>query len=267
MYLLTDIGKSLLSDIIQILAGCAVAALVLRLAGGRPGTLCPRRPGGYLSIVASTLCGILFPMETFGLVPVAAAAYTVGVRLYMIAPAVFANALFNTLAPFTDVGFVWTTGIYRLLTAVVIGVCSGIILKQVKINDGAFIRGKSVEAVIGRPGNSPGFPKLLNNCFLTIGPYLIVGVVLHAIFMRYIFYSLMYSINIGAIATSVLGRFKGYDITTPVFMQTMVIFYSVVNFKSLLALVSLFRLKSLPAYYLYLAVWVAILAALNILFI
>lgn len=264
MFLIIDIGRALFSEVVQVAAGCLISVLLYRTVKNKVDKLNAGIASELLIMLAASICGVALPLGTYGVLPILITALAIGIKYYTVLPLFISNALFNSLVPFTYVGFAWRTGIYRVILAFIVGICAGIILKLLNIDKTGILRVNTIEHTYDNAGGFTAYLKFLNSYINTVGLYLILGVILDTIFLRYFFYSMMNTVNIGSIATTIFSHFKNYDITTPVFLLIMVIFYMLMNLKMFSGLLVLFKWKGILGYFVYFSIWAVTLAILNI---
>jgi hypothetical protein len=258
MSVVTDIGLNILFEAIQALFGCLVGFGIIKAVGGKEDLVRALNRESVLMIVLSTVFGLVLPMDIYAIAPVILASSVAGIRLSLVLPMLASNFMFNTLVPFTEVGFSWRTGWVRVVFAAAMGITAGILSSLLKV-DGKILR--------PAPGNQDGrnsFASFFNQFMAKAGFFLIAGVILETIFKRYFFYGLVNLFDINGIATVVFGFIEGYNIASPVFILNMVMFNLVMNFKIFSGVIALFRWRGTAAFYAYFAAWVVLISIVNI---
>ncbi|HYE10364.1 MAG TPA: hypothetical protein VEF53_09310, partial [Patescibacteria group bacterium] len=96
-----------------------------------------------------------------------------------------------------------------------------------------------------------------------IMPYLLVGVAANTLFVNFAFMRIMGWVNTGPIGTIIPVIFKGYDITTPVFLLAMSILSMLMNLRNLSVLALIFKFKGIFFYYIYFIIWILLLSIVN----
>jgi hypothetical protein len=263
LQLIIDIGRILIWEMAQLMLGCLLGMLGFKFLGNKLNKLPSGLGPDLLMIITASVCGVILPLDTYGLIPILITAVIIGVRYNLILPLFIANIIFNMLVPYTDVGFMWQTGIYRILLALLAGIGMGILLRQLKLDPSKILRIQWIQTFTDKTNFSFRYLKTLSAYINVFGPYMITGIILNTVFRRYIFYKLMNSINIGQIATTVFRHVPGYDITRPVFLLTMIIFNFLLDLKILSGLLSLFKWRGVAGYFVYNLSWILVLAVLN----
>lgn len=260
MQLIFEIGGSLLFEILQILLGCLIAYGLFKALNGENELVNDLNKEIYLIPILASILGMALPMGLFGIIPIMLSAFLIGLRFPLVVPMMVSNFLFNMLVPFTEVGFSWRTIWLRIIIALIMGVAAGVITGLFKVDTGSVLRGN----LDGETAGSKRFLSFVNQYLNKAGVFLIIGLILEVIFKKYFFYNLFNLIDITGMTTVILGVIKGYDVASPVFLFIMVIFYMVMNLKTLSAVIMLFKWKSTVGFYLYYVAWVVILSIINV---
>lgn len=258
MTIMILIGKTLLFQMVQMLAGCLLAYALWKMLEGKPGAVSELNREKVLVTILASLMGIALPMGIYGMIPMVLVLVRLGLRFSLAVPLLVSNFLFNMLVPFTEVGFSWKSGLLRMLLAVGMGIAAGLVLSRIKTDPAGLLR------TVGLKENPKGPIGLAHSYLMAAGVYLILGVVLEVIFKEYFFYDFVNVVNISQISAVVFGFVKGYDITTGLFLINMILFNLVVNVITLSGVLFLFKWRGTLVYYAYFCVWVMVFCVINI---
>jgi len=110
--LITEVGWVVFSNVIQIAVGSVLAAIIYKFSIRKCHVFKECPPYSMLVIVASSLLGLLLPLGTYGVIPLALLLLAVEMTYENVLPLVFSNAMFNMLVSFVDQSFSWS-GILR----------------------------------------------------------------------------------------------------------------------------------------------------------
>jgi hypothetical protein len=255
-----EILYALLSNTVQLSAGCITAYAAYRVLYGRSAAVQSSSALQIISILLSSLAGVLLPFGTFGIVPLVILLLAAGFRGYTVVPVLFSNFLFNLPVAYTDPGFTWRTGMGRVLLALVIGIAAGMIMRLAGVNETAIFRNTRL------PVPERGRFAMKNFCFVVfanlkyMAAFLLLGAVIGVLFNEYLLWDVINYLFTNP-STSFLPRlFATYNVAHPAFILSMTIVTMFMKFFGLAALIAVLKLRGLAAYIAFYAVWSILLA-------
>lgn len=257
------ISSTAMMEIGFVIAGYIISVLIRLFCEEKLRTLRHSFLVDLTGIFILSLSGLLLPVDSYFLIPLIIALIIIGLKAHMVLPMIVSNSLFNMLVPYTDPGFTFKTGIGRVVLALIAGILAGLLIKKFKTGRSSLLRESLLNKLSLKPSDKVGIAKQIINSLNIIMPYLLLGTIAHTLFSTYLFPKIMNWIFSGPIGTAIPLVFKGYDITTPIFLLAMTILGILMNLKNLSALVLLFRLKGIIGYYAYFSTLIMVLALLN----
>ena len=257
--LITEIGVSVVSNIVQLIIGCLLSIPLYYLAVKRIKNIKSGFTCDLALIAAFSLLGTLLPLGPYGALPAFAALITAGIKPYMSLPLLISNTVLNMLIPYNDVSFVWKTGMKRVVFALFAAILAGMALRMIKGRGEGFLRLKSI-TMLGETavGIKKVFGMLARNISLA-GPYLIVGVITDVIFHKFIWWDFLNFITHNSYTSFLPGFFARYDVVNPFFLLAMTTVFILLDFVRTSSYMMIFRFKGLVVYYIYFAAWVFLL--------
>ncbi len=256
-----DIGAALLSNTIQILAGCVLSIPMYYYALCRKGNPETRCLSDTAVIGLSAVLGLIIPFGLYGAIPIFVALYTAGYRIAIIFPFLISNSIFNMLIPYTEASFIWKTGINRVVLAFIAAILAGLTLKRARIKFENIMRRKNMPVM--NAINLSEFAKYVSKHIGTAAIYLLLGAILNVAFRRHIMVGMISFLYTNPHTVFMPLFFSTRDVTNPLFTLTMIIIGIMMNIINFSALLSIFKYKAVAAYYLYLAS-LALLLALSV---
>ncbi len=257
------VANSAAAEALQLIAGFILSAALYMVLCSLPKAHRFSLKKELTIIFITTTIGLVLPISGFAIVPVIAVLVNKGYPPYTILPMMFSNFLFNMLVPLSDVSFTWHGGFRLVVLAFAAGISAGIVLKMVLNKNRSVVNWKLVHDISLEPSNLQGIIKSFIKSANIIMPYLLIGVVANALFLNFAFMRIMGWVNTGPIGTIIPVIFKGYDITTPVFLLAMSILSMLMNLRNLSVLVLIFKFKGIFLYYIYFILWILLLATAN----
>ncbi|MFZ5988975.1 MAG: hypothetical protein ACOYWZ_17875 [Bacillota bacterium] len=261
--LIFSVSRTAILEVFFIAVGCILSALVFHFAKDRLKSIRQNYSTDLAIIVLLSLAGMVLPLDTYGLIPLAATLLVLGFKVYLVAPVLVSNILFNMLVPFTDAGFVLKSGMGRIMLAFIAGVLAGIMVRALKINDTLLVKKGVLERCAARSSSPRDTIRLTGVCLNIALPYILLGSASHILFSAYVFPKIMNWIFSGPIGTTIPVVFKGYDITTPIFLLGMSILGMLMNLKTFSAILLTLKVRGIIGYFVYYSVLILILALLN----
>lgn len=256
------IANSAAVETLQLMAGFILAvALYMVLCRSRAHWHTPGQE--LLMILFMSAAGLMLPVSGFAIVPVIAVLMNNGYPSYVILPMLFSNFLFNMLVPLSDVSFTWHSGFRLAALAFAIGISAGIVLKGFAIKRGLAANRNVVFALSLKSSGLKAILKSISNSAGIIMPYLLIGAAANALFLDLAFMEIMEWVNTGPIGTIIPVIFRGYDITTLVFLLAMSILTMLMNLRNLAVLALIFKVKGIFFYYIHFAAWIFLLSIIN----
>ena len=146
---------------------------------------------GLLGIIPATLLGVISPLCMYGTIPLAAALKKSGVREDYIASFCMSSILLNPQLIIYSVALGKTLLLIRIISCIICGILAGVLVFIFfkKLGKEFFDFSKFDEASINRDTDNNLFIRYLKNLLRNIkatGPYFLLGIILSAIFQRYI---------------------------------------------------------------------------------
>ena len=146
---------------------------------------------GLLGIIPATLLGVISPLCMYGTIPLAAALKKSGVREDYIAIFCMSSILLNQQLIIYSVALGKTLLLIRIISCIICGILAGVLVFIFfkKLGKEFFDFSKFDEASINRDTDNNLFIRYLKNLLRNIkatGPYFLLGIILSAIFQRYI---------------------------------------------------------------------------------
>lgn len=250
---MSDAGKDIIFNIAQVTAGFLVSVILYRVLKGRFKGVKRGIIGEMSLIFALVIIAVLFPLDTYGILPVIAVMAAVGFELNHTAAFLTANAFFNMTVPFTNIAFSWKFGIFRLVFAVFAGILAGFILSMAKGRGKGLVKDKMPLMGCFERQGAGGIIKGFGRSIDILAPYLLAGVLANCIFNGYILNNVLEIIYTNK-ATSVIPKaFSSLDVTNFIFLIAMNIAVMLMNFIKLSALFVLFKFRGVLVYYIYYA--------------
>jgi hypothetical protein len=240
-----------ISNLVQLVIGCMFLFSVhflLTVKKGKVQTVCSNN---NISIYISALIGITLPCGTYGAVPVVIGLYMSGTEIFSLIPLLISNFIFNMSIPLLEVNFIWKANAFRILTAVITGVFTGILLRSFKMDGSKILREKPGYNLIICHHDLKGFILLCKNFIDSAGLYLILGVTLHIFFDRYIFYSLLKALYSSSVGLYAINYFMGLDVANFMFAAAGQIINRLMDLTALSAFLWLLKFKSVVILYVY----------------
>jgi uncharacterized membrane protein YraQ (UPF0718 family) len=242
--LLLEAGKSIISQIIQFTIGFILALFIYSLPNQK---LDSGNKHHYLTIIVTSLLGMLLPIGIYGLIPICVAFTKIGFPLYATLPLIISNAIFNALVPFFDPTFTWRTGLPRIIIAFLAGIIAGVSIKAFRFVDNGVLEKNSLSSLFYKP---EGFAQSVKSFFKSlrvIGIYLLIGVCAELLLKRFdivqIIFQMAYAPQLGFIAKYFL-----MISTKSLFLLAMVTLTALIN---PIRLSGVFTLLGIKGIYLY----------------
>ncbi len=258
--LLLEAGSSIISQIIQFTIGFVLALFIYYFPDQKWDS---KSKNDYIIIIATSLLGILFPLEIYGLIPIIAALSKIGFPLYTTLPLIISNTLFNTLVPFFDPSFTWRTGIPRIVMAFLAGIIAGVIAKTFRFANNGFLKRSILNPVFHKPESAVETIKSYLKSLGIIGIYLIIGVIANHFIERFditqIIFRLAYAPQLGFLAKYFL-----MISTRSLFLLAMVTLNVLINPIRLSGIFTLFGIKGISLYTGYLSCLITVLVILSL---
>jgi uncharacterized membrane protein YraQ (UPF0718 family) len=211
-------------------------------------------------VVLAAIGGMILPLDIYGMIPIAAALLAREFRFSMVLPLLISNLLFNMLVPFTDPGFIWRTGIPRVILAWITGITVGVLFAALKSDAGNLRNGKGIKVLSGESLNIKNI--IVNsgwNIIIAAG-FLILGATAHSVFHRILwanFIQMLYT----SPQTAYLPRwFAGLNVTNPFFLLAITMALTLMNLTRLLALFIILKPRGVLFYIIYNLAWCILLA-------
>lgn len=242
--LISEVGWTVFWNVIQIAVGCILAVVIYMISIRKYRLFKRIESFNILVIVASSLFGLLLPLGTYGVIPIALMLLTVGVSYINVLPLVFSNAMFNMLVSFVDPSFSWKSGLGRIILAFSAGIISGIIFEVLKNKNDNTIRLKAISFAECKMSVFLRIVRSFSENINKLGLYLVVGAIINAVFHMYLAERVISFIFINSFSHS-LSLILKYDIANPFFQYTYNLF---VNFTALAAFVGFLRVKAIFTY-------------------
>ena len=242
--LVNDIGGVVLSNVLQIAVGSVLAVIIYKFSVGKCHIFKVRTSYSILVIVASSLLGLLLPLDTYGVIPVALMFLAVGVRYENVLPLMFSNAMFNMMVSFVDQSFSWKTGIGRIILAFIAGIVSGVVFKIFKSKNENIIKIKTSSLNGGSPNILLEIVRFFCENINALGLYLVAGAIINVVFHKYLLESVINIVFMNPSFSNSLSFLLIFDIANPFIQYTFNLF---VNFTTLSAFAGFLRLKAIFA--------------------
>lgn len=257
------VANSAAAEALQLMAGLILSVALYWVLCRLPRALrfSSRQELAIISITATV--GLVLPISGFAIVPIIAVLVNSGYPPFTVLPMLFSNFLFNMLVPLSDVSFTWHSGFRLVMLAFAAGISAGIVLKVVLKRNRSVVNWNAVHDISLKPYNLQGIIKSFLNSANIIMPYLLIGVIANTLFLNFAFMKIMGWVNTGPIGTIIPVIFKGYDITTPVFLLAMAILAMLMNLRNLAVLALIFKPKGIILYYIHFAAWILLLSIMN----
>jgi uncharacterized membrane protein YraQ (UPF0718 family) len=249
--LISEIGSTLFLNVVQIVIGCILASLIYYFGTKKHIKTNEKLLTDLLMIGIFSIFGMIFPLNTYGLIPIFIALTYSGFRMYSLLPLLISNALFNMLVPFTDVSFVWRTGIRRVIFAFVVANMAGIILRKLENKCCRLLREDVIAKFAKKPERIIDFINILRKSIVIMGIYLIVGVIVDTIFHKYIWWDILDLLTKSQYTSFIPEFFAGYNVVNPFFLLAFTILFLLMDFIKMSALLTVFKLKGLIIFYSY----------------
>ena len=243
--LITVIGNLLILNLVQVIFGSMLAIIIYKIL--------TKRPKGFRSEIALIaifpLCGILLPLDAFGVIPIAVALIAVGFKYNFVIPLIFSNALFNMLVPFNDPTFIWERGVRRVIVAYLAGLLIGLILKKLDWEEESYIKLKDLPKIDMDKISKKDIIIFIKKNIDVMGIYLLLGVILETIFHRYVLVNTVAWLYSNKISSGILYNMSGRDVVNPYFLLTMTIIYMLINMTKLFAMLRILKIKGIVTYF------------------
>lgn len=249
--LISDIGFTVFSNVIQLVFGCILSIPVYYFCEGKligSKTIFQR---DILIIALFSAAGMVLPLNTYGIIPIFIASLAVGFRLYTVLPLLISNTVFNMLIPYTDVSFIWRTGIRRVILAFAAAVLAGIILRAVKHGNEGLLNLNNISNLTEKQAKNINILRMAGRNINIVGIYLIVGVIVNTIYYKYIWWYILNLLNENPSTGFMLSVLTGYNVVNPFFLLTITIVFVLMDFIKLSALLIIIKPKGLVIYYIY----------------
>lgn len=145
-------GNPVVLGLIQFSIGLIVATILYYIPSFKPKSESKHHSTltDYLLIFYSTILGIILPLGIYGVIPIIGVLYRNQFQTMAIISFLISNSIFNLLIPFTDPTFTWSTGIPRIVLALIAGVLSGILLKIFPQYGEILFRSNFLEKLFGK---------------------------------------------------------------------------------------------------------------------
>jgi hypothetical protein len=259
--LLLEMGTTLLSNGLQILGGCIVALPIyyLQFTSSRD------TKRGFLKdiiiMIFAAFVGMILPLNVYGIIPLIVAALAVGMDFYWVSPLLVSNLLFNMQVPYIDPGFIWRTGIPRLILAGLMGIFAGVLLKAVNAHSDNLV-------IHRRQGLFPGRPvtwqEILSFSGVTVSILLVClafGTIVNTLFQHFAWIRLM-QILYTTPQTSFIPRFfGGFNVSNPLFLLAITVGATLLDLTKMAALFAVLKCKGISLIAGYFFIWALLLAA------
>ncbi len=243
-YSLAGFGSSL----IQFVAGCALALPIYRLAKAgriRAGIGNASGLAAFAGTLSASGLGVLLPLGLWGAAPMAAFALAAGLDLALAVPFLCANALFNSLVPFTDPTFIWRTGYGRIILALAAGSLGGLLA----------LRARPCETSVFRPRPRSALPAIAASLAC-----LAAGALADTAFRRYALGAVIGFLYASPATAFLPAFFARRNVENPFFLLAMRILATLTDFSALAALALILKPKGMLYYFAYFAAITAILS-------
>jgi uncharacterized membrane protein YraQ (UPF0718 family) len=211
-------------------------------------------------ITAISLFGVLLPLNTFGILPIVFVLLHARFKAYMVLPIIFSNTIFNMLISFTSPDFVWHTGIRRMLIAFVAGIIAGVILRVIFFKKHVF-KINEIPADFSKPLNIRSMFENVNQNIKLMGFFIIGGVLLNTIFDKYIINNLTSMVFANQYTSNIFHFFEGHNLVNPLYISAINIVYSILDFRTLAAVLVILKPKSFVLYLCYFTLWALLLGS------
>lgn len=255
--LIVNAGFEILENLLQLIISSAVSVGLYYTLRQRL-KIIESRPADIFLIILAALLGMLLPLNIFGLLPVFFVFLRLGLKPYHVLPALCSNIIFNMLVPLKDPTFVFRTGYIRVITAFVTALAAGVALMYFKRVREILL----IKKVPEMPDEAFGLFTVLKHIHHSInfmGGYVICGVLVNCIFSEYILYPLTSGLA-GNRHTAFIPRYMArFDVVNPVFLMTLCIAYSLLNFVNLSALSMILKPKGIALFIGYYIAWAVLL--------
>lgn len=257
--LISVISTSILNNIIQICIGCTLAMVLINFNKRLFLNRIKKHSQKTIFIIIFSLAGILLPLGSYGIIPIVLALLYIDFKEFIILPMFFSNALFNMLVPYYDPSFVWRTGLLRVLIALFSGIVIGFLLKQFTAGGNNLVK-KDINLTIVYKSMLGRYLFLFRKIIDITGKFLILGVIVNAIFHEYILFQSLSLFNSNHYLSVIPKLFSGYDVVNPFFLVTMVIVKMFLDFVKLSAVLSILNRRGIIWYLGYYLILSALLS-------
>lgn len=255
--ILIDIGTALLSNGWQIVAGSIIAIPLYFLPVEQWEGQAFLKKLGIIILMAAG--GMILPLNIFGIIPVVVVLVARGWMFSLVLPLLVSNMLFNMLVPINDPGFVWRTGIPRVVFAWVAGIAAGVLFVTRKSNSVGLFNGGLLTTFVGQSFDIKKIIVTSGKNLLILTAFLISGALINSVFHRIVwvnFLQLLYT----SPQTSFLPRlFAGLNVTHPAFLLAMTGIMTITDLARLTGLFAVLKPKGVLFYIIYSLVWVVLL--------
>ena len=206
-----------------------------------------------IAICCTSFFGILLPLQTYGILPIAFVFLQMGMRVYVVLPILFSNILFNTLVPYYDASFVWKNGYPRILFAFLAGISMGIIIRFLADKKWAFQLNK-METKLDPSFHVRSYFKNVHHQLMFIGIFLISGVVLNVLFSHFILNVFLDAVFTSPEFSELSRTYPRLNVVNPFFLLALATFYTVINITNLSGLFALIKPKGVFIYVIFCAI-------------
>lgn len=254
--LVTDMGGNAAYHILQIVIGCCIASFGLPYFK----KINPENIYGVISMLIVPVIGVLLPLDSFGVIPVASMMIALRFPAYMALQLFVSNSLFNLLIPFNEAGFRMWPDSGRMVLAVLIGISVGVLVKRLKINTDSILRlsvmketDKKRKAVAGVISETAQF-------IYTSGIYIILAAVAEVLlgtYWREPLKAWFYSSPLGYFFARELTQLNLFNVF---FLLALSLAGNLLNPVKLAAAAVILRSKGIVLYYFYIGTWALLLS-------
>lgn len=258
-----NIATTVLSNIVQLIIGCLISIPVYLICLNLKNKVNGDRATSstdYLLMAIFSLCGIALPLGIYGVIPIFLALIAAGFRFYTVLPLIISNLLFNMLVPFNDPGFIWRTGVRRIILAFIAGLVAGLLMKSFKITRQKVLRENNSNFPVEYTQNPKSVLHIIDKSIKKTGFFIIAGVIADTFLHRYALGYMINAIYTNPLTSVVPGFFSRYDVTNPYFLLTFLIAYTLMDLVKMSALLFLLKPKYLAMYIIYFFIMAVILA-------
>lgn len=242
----------------QILAGSIIAIPLyyLPVQGERRSGFWREAPVVVLAVIG----GMILPLDIYGMLPIAAALLARRFRFSVVLPLLISNLLFNMRVPFTDPGFIWRTGMLRIMLAWIAGVAAGALLAVLPSGAGNLRNRKGIQVLSGEPLNIKNIiANSGRNIMITAG-FLILGAVIHNGFHRFVWANFIQMLYTNPQTAYLPRLFAGMNVTNPFFLLAITMGMTLMDLTRLSALFAILKPRGVLLYIIYSLAWCILLA-------